>query len=93
MNFNSGKKLIRRCLTFFNWSVNNFISGITAETLLLSDADKQKQTSSAKTEQQTALSEKSDVESEDVAETYSDSELKREERLSMVSTSEKPGKE
>ena len=79
--------MIRRRLTFFNWSAYNFasritlylfnfISGITAETLLLSDADKQKQTSSAKTEQQTALSEKSDVESEDVAETYSDSELK-----------------
>ena len=87
------KKLIRHLLTFFNWSVNNFISGITAETLMLSDADKQKQTSSAKTEQQTALSEKSDVESEDVAETYSDSELKTGERLSMVSTSEEPGRE
>ena len=61
--------------------------------MLLFDADKQKQASFAKTEQQTALSVKSDVESEDVAETYSDSELKREERLSMVSTSEKPGKE
>ena len=85
--------MIRHLLTFFNRSVYNFVSRITAETLLLSDADKQKQTSSAKTEQQTALSVKSDVESEDVAETYSDSELKTEERLSMVSTSEKPGKE
>ena len=59
---------------------------------MLSDADKQKQTSTAKTKQPTALSQKSDVESEDVAETYSDSELKTEERLSMVSTSEKSGK-
>ena len=80
-------------MTLFNRSIYNFASRITAETLLLSDADKQKQTSFAKTEQQTALSVKSDVESEDVAETYSDSELKTEERLSMVSTSEKPGKE
>mgnify|MGYP001802059261 CR=1 FL=1 len=85
--------MICHCVTFFNWSVYNFVSRITAETLLLSDADKQKQTSSAKTKQPTALSQKSDVESEDVAETYSDSELKTEERLSMVSTSEKPGKE
>ena len=85
--------MIRHCLTFFNWSVYNFASRITAETFLLSDADKQKQTSTAKTKQPTALSQKSDVESEDVAETYSDSELKTEERLSMVSTSEKPGKE
>ena len=85
--------MIRRCLTFFNWSVYNFVSRITAETLLLFHADKQKQTSSAKTEQQTVLSVKSDVESEDVAETYSDSEPETEETLSMVSTSEKPGKE
>ena len=60
--------------------------------MILSDADKQKHTISVKTEQQTALSEKSDVESEDSAVPYSDSELETEEKWSVVSACEKSGK-
>ena len=60
--------------------------------MILSDAEKQKHTISVKTERQTALSEKSDVESGDGAVPYSDSELETEEKWSVVSACEKSGK-
>ena len=72
--------------------LSSMMIGLT-KTFLLSESDKRQRRNCAKTKLRTVLSEGSDVESEDGAVTHSDSEPETEETLSVVSTSEKPGKE
>ena len=72
--------------------LSSMMIGLT-KTFLFSESDKRQRRSCAKTKLRTVLSEGSDVESEDGAVTYLNSEPETEETLSMVSTSEKPGKE